>query len=1000
MPFAYSSPLNGLQRTAADHDFGPMLVRAGAGTGKTTVLTQRIFRLVRQGVAPANQILAITYTNAAAEEMQDRLRTLLGDDADGLNACTFHSFCHGVLRKDNSLFRLLSKEDLWVYLRKNIGALGLNYFSKASDPGRFLNTLLGFFERCNDELVSTADYQKYVDCIAADAHAALPRVGEPEKGAPPTREQVVERCREIAHVFARVEQMLAEENVGSFGALIVRTARLFATDMKALQREQQHARMILVDEFQDTNHAQLEIVRRLAGAAGNVFAVGDPDQAIFRFRGASAGAFDDFQRAFRSVVAVTLQENQRSVQPVLDVAYELIRNNPSDLDSDFQRVPLKSGRLRRGEVSRAAQSRVQLVHHDGSKVEAQQVARMVLERATAKGIPWSDFAVLYRGHIAEAELVGEFGSLGIPVSVTGTDLLDTERGRDLMATLRAMVTLDDNVALFRLAMMPRFGLDPREVQGSLNGAGAGKLHSVAEAMGNFENGNRFIEAITRLRKQAECESTDAARCIERIIELFGWGGAPEAYYLLRFVREWMDKPCVGAGSNPGRLADFMDYLEWWGEAGGTLKAEERDLLGARLLPLREPNAVKLMTVHAAKGLEFKHVFIVRTASASFPKNYIADLFDFPQALRKSKPETIDDKTLHAQEERRLFYVAVTRAKDELVITGKRARGKDPVPSRFMRELQKSKALAGALDVSTASPYVARVLQAGASLEWHQLPASAALHPATLKLSASAIDSYDACPKKYYFQYEWRLPYEPSAQAQYGSAVHLALRDLYDSVRLGRVISGQQFIACFTSAFRAYENTVEERHQFDLMMAQGTRVLTAFYQQEIVDKPLPQVLALETSFEFPVDGIMVRGRMDRIDRVGAAAQVLDYKTGNAKDEETAKKSMQLSIYAMAAAEKMGLPVEQVGFYNLENNLPVMADRTARDLDAAREKIIAVAAGIRAGDFHAIPNEQSNCRYCGYRMLCPDTAAKYFDPDGAEMGLEIAPASNNEGQLKLF
>ncbi len=924
-----------------------MMVRAGAGTGKTTVLTQRIFRLVKQGVVPANQILAITFTNAAAEEMMAKLASpnLLGDDAKDVTACTFHSYGYRVLRAHHKAFELLPREDLWVYLRRNIEKLGLKYFAKASDPGTFLKTLLDFFDRCNEELVGAADYAAYVDRLAAAPAAVLPRVGESSKDVPPTREEVIERCREIARAFAAVEQMLTEQNVGSFGSLIVKTARLFQTDNAALMRAQGRARMILVDEFQDTNHSQLEIVRLLAGADGNVFVVGDPDQAIYRFRGASAGAFDDFRKAFPKSKAVTLAENQRSIQNILDCAYEAIRHNAdtSDLESDFARLPLQSGRmLRHGKQS---QKRVQLVRHDGPQHEAHEVVRLVKERADLTGDPWSEFAVIYRGHGAAPALIEEFGRQSIPVSVAGTDLLDTERGRDLIAALGCMVTLDDNVGLFRLAMMPRFGLDPRAVQRALK-QGRRRVKSVAAALEEFDEGKRFIARINQYRK--EVESSEADKALARTIELLGFGESVETVHLQRFAGEWMGKPCVGAKTNDGRLADFMDYIGCWRSGGGRLNADERDVLGALIRRSEEPVAVKLMTVHAAKGLEFKHTFIVRTTSNTFPAKFREVLFDFPQELRRSNVETLSEKQLHQEEERRLFYVALTRAKDELFILGKSASGKDPVPSLYMRELHKSKRLDKAVEAREAAPYVIGRVAASAEDEvlWHELPAE--METRSLRLSASAIETYDNCPKQFYFQYEWSLPYDSSAISQYGSAVHLALRTLYDSVVKDRVISLQSLIECFEAEFQKYERIVEERLQYDMLLAQGRQHLSEFYSREIASGALPKVKALEERFSFLLGDVLIEGRIDRVDETEDGLVILDYKTGNPRNEEKTEKSLQLSVYALAATEKWGSPVTQVGFYNLQANQAVFSKRTENQLQATKEKIAEVAAGIRAGE----------------------------------------------------
>ena len=276
------------QLQAIEHVHGPLLVIAGAGTGKTTVLTRRIAHLINENHARPDEILALTYTDNAAREMRDRVRAELhGADTSKLQISTFHAYCNNLLIRCGKQFGVLDDKDLWVYLRKRIRELHLNYFVKAANVSRFLDDLLDFMRRCQDELVGPEKYAEYVQRLER-RELPVPRVAKSKDADLLTEDEVLGRCCEIAAIFATVERMLREENLGTFGHMITRAFDLLQSDSALLAREREHARFILVDEFQDANFAQVKILRDLAGTDCNVFAVGDPDQAIYRFRGASS----------------------------------------------------------------------------------------------------------------------------------------------------------------------------------------------------------------------------------------------------------------------------------------------------------------------------------------------------------------------------------------------------------------------------------------------------------------------------------------------------------------------------------------------------------------------------------------------------------------------------------------------------------------------------------------------------------------------------------------
>ncbi len=280
------------QREAIEHVHGPMLVVAGAGTGKTSVLIHRIARLVERHDADPEQVLALTYTVAAAGEMRDRVLALLGKP---IHAATFHDYCNDLLIRAGKRFGVLDEKDLWIYLRKRIHDLHLQHYVRAANVGQFLNDLLGFLSRCHDELVTPEKYAEYVARLER-GETAVPRVAKSKDQL--SDAEVIGRCQEIARVFSTTERWLREENLGTFAHMITRAYELLASDENLLAAERARARFVLVDEFQDANFAQIKILALLAGAEANVFGVGDPDQAIYRFRGASCAAFLLFRRSF------------------------------------------------------------------------------------------------------------------------------------------------------------------------------------------------------------------------------------------------------------------------------------------------------------------------------------------------------------------------------------------------------------------------------------------------------------------------------------------------------------------------------------------------------------------------------------------------------------------------------------------------------------------------------------------------------------------------------
>lgn len=963
-----------------------MLVIAGAGTGKTTVLTQRVANLIRDGHARPDEILALTYTDNSAAEMLARVqRELKGTAIDGLQACTFHAWCYGLLQRRGAGFGVLDDKDLWVFLRRRIRDLRLKHFVRAANVGQFLDSLLDFMRRCQDELVGPEEYARYVERLER-GEIALPRVAKSKKQADLEKGEVLERCQEIARVFATVENMLREKNLGTFGHMIAKAHRLLKDDPTLLEEERLRTRFVLVDEFQDANFAQVEILSLLAGKAANVFAVGDPDQAIYQFRGASSEAFTLFVRNFPAARVVVLGKNRRSLSPILRCAFGMVNDNPpvfgqtlspKGTSISYQRVPLESLRdeeaKQRGETPAAPP--VEIVTWRDKEVEAADLARRIQRKRKDKDkdkdkdqrCRWSDFAVLYRQHHHRDELVHELAERGIPFSIEGLDVLDTAEVRDVVACLSAAVSPNDAASLFRVAALPQFGIDPVELRAAMRAVRRQDL-DLRTVLGRLPKGAAVLESVENVHREMGKDGVRADDAVNLVIRHFVLQRSALAVAFLKFVEAWHKKAIAETGSP----SEFLEYLDYFVQAKGTIA-----------LPRSADDAVQLLTAHAAKGLEFRHVAILRGSSAWFPMAYREPLVAFPTELRRSDASSsgrlsgrlaTDDKALHEEEERRLFYVAMTRAKDTLAIYAHQGRGKkDPKPTQFLREFMVHPAYrkfwfthsaAAVQDTLFAEEEQKIALQQSNVAGWLLMEPSANF---VTGLSASAIEIYEECPLRFKLEREWNLPRDVSASLHYGAAMHGVLRTFYDAQRYRREIGDDDLL----EQFRAHLASagIADRYQYELYLRQGMEQLRQFFDGAR-HAPLPEVLETERRFEMQVGSAKVAGRVDRIDRTGAeTVAIVDYKTGKPKSQEDADESLQLSLYALAAREAFGKRADRLIFHNLENNTAVCTTRSDGELEAAKLRVRKVAEGIAQGEFP--PNPKYHCAFCPYRNLCPAT-----------------------------
>jgi DNA helicase II / ATP-dependent DNA helicase PcrA len=968
---------NSKQKQAIEHAAGPMLVLAGAGTGKTTVLVERIAWLIEQGHAKPEEILAITFTDNAADELiarvEKRLRRKTAIFKTTISkttiwAGTFHAYCLGVLKRAGQDFNLLLPEDVYVFLRQRIDQLGLKRFIKPADLGQFLEDLKNFFDRCHEELVGPEQFQQYVDGLRPGGD--LPRNCRSKEVEEMGAQEIIERWQEIARVYTNSMRLLERDNLGTFGMMIRNAVRLLESNTALLERERSKARFILIDEFQDCNSSNIILAQLLAGDEQNIFAVGDPDQAIYRFRGASSAAFEEFQKRFPLTEGVVLDENQRSRGNILRVAFSAINENPPVQSLGdrvkFQRAQLESGRDRRDqeEGRLVFDERVEIVLTDCHEGEAALIGEEIAELRRNRRPGECSMAVLYRQHMQREDLMAELAARDIPFIVIGLNVLETAMARDVLALAGAVGNDNDADSLFRVCALPKFNVAADELRKKLSAAAGQK--SFKAVLHTLESAAPVLEAIKEARAFIREQELSAEGALTYLVRQFG---LPEqnavVQAILRFAATWEKKAFVKDMSLP----EFLQYLDYYQKGRGIIPLFTEEQMAE--LERRNPGAVQLMSVHAAKGLEFSHVWLLRVTSGAFPTYFKEGLFEFPPALRSSIAVG-EGKLVHDQEERRLFYVAITRARDRLSIGSRPGKGKkDPTPPGFLRPLIGDRRLTAALATRNSNSTTPATLPLDPSPlgRWMLLPPA---FSAEMALSANAVQSYATCPMKFKLERDWKIPGEAAAAMQYGFAIHTVLKNYYDPAAHAKELSVEDAVEAFKLEFgKGYIDDPVQRTMYEERGVDQLRTLLLASPRGFAN-----VIATEHKFSFKLGGREIKGRIDRIDLLDeGVVRVIDYKTGAPKERKFADESLQLSIYAMAVAQ-MDLSPRELVLVNVQDNSLAVSSRTPKQLDSAREKIEEAAEGIRRGEFD--PKPGSHCRWCDYQNLCPATEQRVFLP----------------------
>lgn len=598
--FDFNFPnLNDKQREAVYTTDGPVLILAGAGSGKTTVLINRIAYLIGAKNVFPSQILAITFTNKAAAELKSRLETMLGSEGEMVWASTFHSLCVRILRRDiekigyPSSFNIFDRADQLTVVKECLKGMGLD--DKTYPPKSVLSNI----GRAKDELL---DPEGFAKMVAGDF-----------------------RMEKVAQIYSLYQRKLQKYGSLDFDDIIMLTVKLFAEHEDVLKYYQHRFQYIMVDEYQDTNHAQYRLVSMLADAHKNLCVVGDDDQSIYKFRGANIENILSFEKQYTNAKVIKLEENYRSSQNILDAANNVIKNNMGRKG--------KSLWTSKGEGEKIKLLKAQNEHDEGQKIAER------IDELTRNGYAYNDFAILYRTNAQSRVIENMLLRNAIPYRVLGgLRFFDRKEIKDVLAYMKLINNPSDNVSLKRIINEPKRGIGKKSVEDA-------ELLSAQNNISMFqvcEQSSGKLKAFADMLNNIKEKDLSISQMVEEILDKTG--------YLEALINENTVESTTRIENIKELVTDAMEYEKTEEEEPTLAGYLEKISLVADVDNYDETqDVVVMMTLHSAKGLEFPVVFIAGMEDGIFP--------GYQSIMSNDELE----------EERRLCYVGITRAKHILHI---------------------------------------------------------------------------------------------------------------------------------------------------------------------------------------------------------------------------------------------------------------------------------------------------------------------------------------------
>jgi DNA helicase II / ATP-dependent DNA helicase PcrA len=910
------SRLNKAQQEAVDKIEGPVMVIAGPGTGKTQILAARIGKiLLETDVAPHN-ILCLTYTDAGTIAMRKRLLEFIGSDAYKVNIYTFHAFCNDVIQDNLSLFEKNAMDPISELDRIHLFKQLIDQFPKGHPLKRYrsdvyyeisnLQSLFSVMKRegWSPDYISTKIDEYLNDLPNRDGFTAKRATGIYKKGD--LRQDKIDeekermgRLRAAVNEFENFQQLMREQALYDFDDMINWVIEKFQSYPNLLAEYQERYQYILVDEYQDTSGTQNRIVELLTSYwdEPNIFVVGDDDQSIYRFQGASVENMLGFAKLYeRDLLKIVLTDNYRSTQPILDISKTLIDKNEERL---VKQVAGLSKHLQAANEAVKALSRPPVIREYESQRHEMAGITLEIAQLVEQGIAPQEIAVIYRENKYGDELTRFFRLRGIPVfSRRSLNVLDIPFAANIIQVLRYIameleMPYSGDELLFEILHYKFFGIKPIEIA---------KI-SVAVDQKRYNEKTSIRQYIQQLTEQASGQlfptavseqMIKASNALENLIaEALGitlqqlFEQLTRETGVLGFIMQSPDKIWLLQV-----LTEFFDYIKEQTHRNPDLSLKEFvqniDLMQSNELPISitqfsgSDKGVNLLTVHGSKGLEFKYVYMAGCNSVFWEKKRKpASGYKYPDTLFSTKPTGSDEEEL-----RRLFYVAITRSATNLYICYPKYRndGREMERSMFVEEIRQPHQL----------PVEHTLVSQAQLMEFEALQFADNKLPEIEKaeydfiaglldkfvLSVTALNNYIACPLQFYYRSLVRVPTGRSENTEFGSAVHFALRRLFE--KMGgdpnkTFPSAEDFVEDFKWYMQRHRESFS-KESYARRMEYGEEILTNYYAH--YHRHWNKITVVERSIKnVAINGVPIKGQLDKLEFDGNQVNVVDYKTGN-------------------------------------------------------------------------------------------------------------------------
>jgi DNA helicase II / ATP-dependent DNA helicase PcrA len=1012
--------LNSSQQLAVEYNKGPLLVVAGPGSGKTRVIIERILHLVNLGVKP-EEILCLTFTKKATEEMSQRLEN---QDISDVQINTFHSFAKSIL-EDNVLESgvnissgVIKRSAQLAWGLKNIDSFDFQHVAIGNNAEDLIRSIIDGIRTFKDELISPESLKKYLDSKESQ------ELEEDEQ-------DLINRLIDLYKVYVKYQEFWGAKSVIDFNDIIVEAINLVKTRPLIQQKLQKKYKHILVDEFQDNNFAQLELVK-LVSDNGNVTAVGDDDQSIFRFQGAYMKNFNDFEEYFKNTKIINLDQNYRSTQNIVNLASTLVSNIEERQEKNLFSKNVEGEKVRVCACS-DEDAEVEYVVKNIKELLGKQIVR---EDGTKGTISYEDIAILARSRKSGVKFVKSLKAHGLPADFVGSDnLFATPIVKDVMAYL-AVVNCPANAGREIARLLKNHGITEYNIA---------KINHYGEKISETDNPGvdyvlKSLQEIVSQDTTQKKEILEFVDVLSSLSELSKYRPSDVIYKIIMSV-SGLYKKSIQDNSIENRinqvllkeiynyaleyetlypdesLTDFISYLNYLFRFDLELPEE-----------LEEDDSILVTTIHQSKGKEFQIVFVVDAAKDKLPLRSRTKKFYVPKDLAKGLVRTANEKTLHLLDEKRLLYVAMTRAKSHLYITyaqNYENRKTEAKPSSFLEEMnyKENELIKFEEFTSTTDVQLAQGEHLEQLKQEHQAIAVNAIHQMNLKtaiqkiidlakikyfeefknldnfdhtkifeteakedhidsqlyqksiplitkenfrLSPSKIQTFEDCPLKFKFQHVLRVPTPSKTYFGMGTAIHSVAENMTKLQKDGKESNEKLALEILEKQWdtSSYRNQRTKESQDKVK----SKEMVKTYLDWAENNPNTPV-DVEPKFKIILNDVTISGKIDRVEQTPEGDyEVIDFKTGYAyKTKNTIKEDVQMNLYALGTEKLYGKLPKKTSLFYIKFNKLVPHFIKEDKLDEFKVELEKKIDSIFNEEFDAKPDFQK-CSRCDYASIC--------------------------------